>query len=262
MFYIKTLKKNEHLKLQAVKQTPELSQASLPFFLLKHFAVMPLATRIDIQERPEIGMLIPKLNKMYTLKTKSFSEGIYSFARHGRNKRNGEPYYRYLQKEINTLVSETTVELSLKETFNISWKMWKKGIENANEVNFESYEILHGDLHSGNILKFRQNIYLIDWEYLRSGPKEVEISFYLLWHYLQYADYASNFDILKQELDEFVRRKTIKSDEAFRILNILIPMWFIVDICYLTSNKLSNKKNRIEACQKMVLIYEKEIFES
>lgn len=243
--YIKHMKKNEYEKLEAVQNIPELKQIALPFMLFHNIEVMPCGQKLHYNERPDLKKLIPKLKKLYELRIKNYSEGIYSFARCGINKREQEQYYyRYIENEILSLIKGTRVSENLKNVFIISKKLWDIAIEKYRDKYFYKYEILHGDLHEGNILYWWKNIYLIDWEYLRSGPKEMELSFFLCWHYLQKSSEYSNFELLDKEIEIMKDENLIDNEIANRIKELLIPMWFIVDICYLSNGNLAFAKER------------------
>ena len=52
--------------------------------LFHNIEVMPCGQKLHHKnERPDLKKLIPKLKKLYELRIKNYSEGIYSFARCG-----------------------------------------------------------------------------------------------------------------------------------------------------------------------------------
>ena len=255
--HIKYLKEYEYEKLEAVRTIPELKQAALPFVLLKQAEIMPSGIRLHGNERPDLNRLIPKLKKMYELRVKEYSEGIYSFAKWGINRRGEEKYYyRYIEKEIRSLLQSTEIPLKLKYCFEISKEMWERAIEKYRDKYFYKYEVLHGDLHEGNILYWQGKVYLIDWEYLRSGPKEMELSFFLCWHYLQKnMGNIYGFDVLEKEIKDMEQESLLDIEMSKRIKELLIPMWFLIDICYLAKGKLAFCEERIEKVMEIVPQY-------
>lgn len=254
--HIKVLKKSEYEKLLAVRDVPELKKAALPFILFRDIEIMPSGLRLHSNERPDLRLLIPKLKKIYELRVKTYSEGIYSFARCGINRRGENPYYyRYLAKEIDSLIESVSVPTDLQESFDICLKMWNRDIAKYKDKYFYRYEILHGDLHEGNMLYWMNNIYLIDWEYLRSGPKEMELSFFLCWHYLQKTNRYTDFQLLEDELQIMIKESLIDRELYAMIKNMLIPMWFLVDICYLSKGLLAFSEERKKQLVKMLPLY-------
>lgn len=254
--HIKVLKKNEYEKLLAVRDVPELKRAALPFILFRDIEIMPSGSRLHSNERPNLKLLIPKLKKIYELRVKTYSEGIYSFARCGINRRGEDSYYyRYLAKEIDSLIESASIPTELQESFDICLKMWNIGIARYKDKYFHRYEILHGDLHEGNMLYWINNIYLIDWEYLRSGPKEMELSFFLCWHYLQNTNQYTDFQLLEEELQLMIKESLIDRELCAIIKTMLIPMWFLVDICYLSKGLLAFPEERKKQLVKMVPLY-------
>ena len=201
MIYIKRLKKNEKIKMEAVESLPEGPRIMLPHVIVGNFCIMPMARKMTQGRRADPEALADLLRPWYRRTTDAYSEGIYSFARQGRTRKTpGMPYYRYIRQEIDHLLSRTAVRPEYLEMKETAYRMWERGYEKYKDTVFWSYQYLHGDLHPGNIVSFRGQYRLIDWEDFRSGPKEMELAFYLCWDYMRWLDYGRSLqDMLEEE---------------------------------------------------------------
>ena len=252
--FIKKLKNSEYEKMKALKDL-NISNLLLPYTILGNYIIMPRGNSYSFQNRPNAYEISQALSSLYKNKIFFFSEGIYSFARQGKTHRKNDLFFKYIDKEIELLISNTILDMDLEETFNCCYTMWKKGFDIYKDTTYDSYEILHGDLHLGNILNYKNKIRLIDWEYLRSGPKELELGFYVCWEYLQNQFCFDNFSTMLNELDIFIETGLINSKERCRIISTIIPMWLLITLCYLNNGNLLYKEERILACKKATHLY-------
>ena len=263
MIYIKNLKKNEKLKLEAVEVLPGGKEVMLPHITLGNFCIMPMAKTIDQHDHPNPDKMADMLLKWYTRTTDSYSEGIYSFARKGHTKRGADnSFYRYIKREIDSITERSSIKGEYEELECCAREMWTLGYEQYKDTFFWSYNLLHGDLHTGNVVSFRGNYRLIDWENLRSGPKEIELAFYLCWDYLRWGDTYRSLDDLIDEISVFVDKRLISAQERDRILYFLIPMWMLILVLYLNNGNLLYEEDRKAACQRIIPLYKQTIFES
>lgn len=74
-----------------------------------------------------------------------------------------------------------------KKAFVITWEEYKLKIQH---VTPSKGVIIHGDIHPGNVVLFRDQIYLIDWEWCSIGPAEYDLA--MLKQYMS----AKSFDKL------------------------------------------------------------------
>ena len=263
MIYIKKLKKNEKIKMEAVESLPESRKIMLPHVILGDYCVMPMAKKMVWHQRPKPEEIADLLILWYRRTIGTYSEGIYSFARQGRTKRAPEMlYYRYIKQEIDTLLSYTNLTQDYLEVGTLAYQMWKQGYEKYKDTFFWSYNFLHGDLHSGNIVLFKGQYRLIDWENFRSGPKEIELAFYLCWDYLRWEDYEKNLQNMLDEIEIFCKKKLINTCEKERILFFLIPMWMLLLVLYLNNGNLLFEDERKKVCEKIIPLYKKEVYDA
>ena len=86
----------------------------------------------------------------------------------------------------------------------------------------------------------------------------MELSFYLIWCYCQNEQFANDFSQLRLEIEELLIQRLISKDEKERIERLLIPMWFLITICYISNGNLMYAEKRIKALNKYVPLYYKE----
>lgn len=121
------------------------------------------------------------LINFYNYKCATFTTGIYKFYSVNSlftDKQIGFviPYLLY---ELQNLINELQIsdDIILKNVINEmehslgKYYCWKP---------INGYELLHGDLHIGNIVKKGNNFLFIDFEHLRFGLKELEISNFII----------------------------------------------------------------------------------
>ena len=262
MIYIKRLKKNEKIKMQAIETLPEGKKVMLPYIVLGNFCLMPMAKRTVWYQRPDPARMAELLLLWYRRTTNTYSEGIYSFARKGRSRKDPKmPYYRYIKQEIDDLLSNTHVKQEYLKLEELAFQMWEEGYEMYKDTFFWSYNFLHGDLHSGNIVSFRGQYRLIDWENFRAGPKEIELAFYFCWDYLRWEKYERNLQDMMDEMQVFCEKNLINSCERERILYLLIPMWMLLLVVYLNNGKLLYEEERKKVCERIIPLYKKQIYD-
>lgn len=262
MIYIKKLKKNEKIKMQAVEILPEGKRIMLPHIVLGNFCLMPMAKKIVWDQRPDPVRMADLLIRWYRRTTNAYSEGIYSFARQGRTRKSLDmPYYRYIKQEIDDLLLHTDVKPEYLEIEKLACQMWEQGYETYKDTFFWSYNFLHGDMHSGNIVSFKGQYRLIDWENFRTGPKEIELAFYFCWDYLRWEHYERNLQDMLDEIQVFYEKNLISSCEKERILYLLIPMWMLLLVVYLNNGNLRFAEERKKVCEKIIPLYKQQIYD-
>ncbi len=262
MIYIKKLSANEKIKMEAAHILTEDKKIMLPYVLVGKYCIMPMAKAVVAQRRADPEKIADMLQEFYSRTVSIYSEGIYSFARQGWTRNSPDmPFYRYIKQELDSLYSHTVVKPEYARLEEISRRMWEKGYEEYKDTFFWSYNYLHGDLHTGNIVNFLGEYRLIDWENLRSGPKEIELAFYMCWDYFLYDDHEKNLQSLMNEVNIFETKGLINSGERDRILYLVIPMWMVLIILYLNNGNLMFEDKRKKSCEQLIPLYKSMIFD-
>lgn len=258
MIYIKHLRHNEKIKMQAAETIDEKRAVMLPHIVVGDWCAMPMARGMGKGGRPEPTEFVRLMRQWYGRTTGAFSEGIYSFARQGRTARApGTLYYRYLGQEVDSLLSQSEILPEYAGLFDAALEMWEQGLARYRDTQFWSYHILHGDLHLGNVVRYRGQLRLIDWENLRSGPKEMELAFYLCWDHFRRSDYPYLVSRIPEEAAVFREEGLINEWEQERILHCLIPLWMLLLVVYLNNGSLLFADERKRACEKVLPQYRK-----
>lgn len=248
--------------MQAVETLPQGKQVMLPHILLGDFCLMPMAKKLVWNQRPDPARMADLLIRWYGRTTNSYSEGIYSFARKGRTRKAPNmPYYRYIKQEIDDLLLHTDIKPEYLEIEKLACRMWEQGYELYKDTFFWSYNFLHGDMHSGNIVSFRGQYRLIDWEYFRTGPKEIELAFYLCWDYFRWENCTRNLQNMLDEIQVMQEKKLISLYEKERILYLLIPMWMLLLVVYLNNGFLLFEEERKKVCDKIIPLYKQQVYD-
>ena len=119
------------------------------------------------------------LRPLHEIRSDCFSPGIYSFMASGEQP-GDSPYEEYLLRELNALAEAAGGRDSLEDSM---YEAVLKGLRQmpAGPADPRGFCLLHGDLYAGNILSCDGRYALIDFEYLRFGPKEMEWAFLLFW---------------------------------------------------------------------------------
>lgn len=102
-------------------------------------------------------------NSLYQKKSCTFCDSLYKYIDFQTNENS---YKKHIQHYLNFLISK------------VSEKGFKKEIPDLFKIDFEPkfYSLIHGDLHIGNIVSKNNELLLIDYEYLKYGEIEIEIS--------------------------------------------------------------------------------------
>lgn len=137
------------------------------------------------------------LSKFYWQKSSTWSKGIYAFWCSGIEFC-GLRYTEYLKNELQEIFKLCGVEQSsfVRKIYN---SVEKYISDNYYEV--DEFSLLHGDLYLGNILTYNNEYKLIDFEFVRYGPKNLEIAFVLFW------------DIISEDNEDFRQKRFNKSIE-------------------------------------------------
>lgn len=260
MIYIKKIDKFEKRNIRLLKEI-NLDKLMLPSTEFLYYSIMVKAEVVNFNERADVRQIANLLDDLYEKRVPTFSTGIYAFMGSQQTVNADEPYYLHLEREVERIVQKTRIDTDKKYYFNMAYEMYRSKIKGVRNLKLDNYVLLHGDLHSRNIVKWKNSYKLIDWEYLQMGLREIEIAYYLIWDYLGNIDYYDDFERLKYEINIFELRGLISLEERQRILNIIIPMFFVLCICYSEMNILLHKNSRLNACRMVIPEYYSKIYQ-
>lgn len=141
------------------------------------------------------------LSKMYRVSFSRFSSGFYAFWGTTEIPKEREKYGIYLSRVLKKI----PVSGEWQELYDFCNTMLNKHIDELN--GFCRFHLLHGDLHLGNILLYKMHYKLIDFEFMRVGPIEIELVFLFYWSVV--CSYHSRLLDKKKEFDSFVDRNQL-----------------------------------------------------
>lgn len=198
------------------------------------------------------------LCKLYAVQSPNFTPGIYSFfdtSICNNNTTTGESLYldyvvmeqqnifRNCGKYIKPIVIRT-----YSESINQFFKWCKR---NRNSF-IPEYVLLHGDLFIGNILFYHNAYKLIDLEFLRFGPKELEIAFLLCWDFISnpmlklYSHY-----VISKNIDALVAAKIIKETDVLSIVNGFMPLIVSLASIAASANLYTDSNVILDGCNSL-----------
>lgn len=128
-----------------------------------------------------IGLYHQAIKPFHEIKFTNYMPGLYCFISAAPPEQTDD-YLSYLDKLVQTQVFSVGQNSVLREAYAACHKSICK-MREAQAV-IDSFSLLHGDLHNGNILAYNGRYALIDFEYLRVGPSELEWAFLLFWDYI------------------------------------------------------------------------------
>lgn len=166
------------------------------------------------------------------IEVKSFTQGFYSHMSSGVL-HNESDYRLYLVRELSELLPYSDDKLTdpkYAAFFQVRYAI-EKLIDEGVEIN--QFCLLHGDLYNGNILMYDGKYSMIDFEYVRFGPTQLEWAFLLCWDLMTEFDLSKRHRILHKVLDEvqILKRKHILKEIDFRlIVDVFLPAIVSVSI--------------------------------
>lgn len=194
------------------------------------------------------------LSELYKVRSSQYTPGIYSFFASSLENDDVNIEQQYLQHlmieqqrifhqygdHIEPIVAQTYSESSMQFT------KWCK--ENLNSFTTE-YVLLHGDLFIGNILLYRNEYKIIDLEFLRYGPKELEIAFLLCWDFISnpmltmYAHY-----IISKNIDALLTAKIVNRSDVIAIVKGFMPLIVSLACIAASSNIYADSHIILDGC--------------
>ncbi len=191
---------------------------------------------------------------MYQCHSDDYSPGIYSFMGSG-SASDGTTYLSYLLHEVDLVLSDIP-KAQDADVYLGSYRQFKRACKVIGDKFQPDYCLLHGDLFIGNILVYQDQFRLIDFEFLRFGPLEVELAFLLCWDLIGHKELAEySAYVIARDLDALVHSKSISYDSAFVIKECLIPMFVLLAWHNASVGIYSDSDSILEGCSAFWHIY-------
>lgn len=243
MMYEKEITKNERELLSLLDELG-LSSITVPYQVDGNKLIMQKGDSLpDIEKTPlDIVSLYQQcLSKLYMYHNNFFSLGIYGIFRSENTECNESNYYLYLKNEVNRIINELEKHLmpELVAVYKNALSLFEMEFSSYREYFEEktSFELLHGDLFAGNILLYNKQYVLIDFEYMRFGPKISEISFLLLWDIISMPQINKRARFLNDEIEKIQKNKIITERECEIIKKVYIPLYIVLICLYVSAGR-------------------------
>lgn len=236
-----------------------LTDVTIPYTLCGDSLVMEEGRQVDRQKCSVESIYRSCLKKLYSFRQTSFSPGIYAFYGAPISPKKGESYSEYLRGQIKALQPEIRANVA-QEQIAIADAAYARLVSNFKEhyakiESVNSFELLHGDLHIGNILEYRGEYRLIDFEFARFGPKACEIAFLLCWEYIVGLRDCRDISSIDEELQSLCRCQAISSDEVILIKQIYIPIFIVLAMISSEKQVYRDSVEIAQAVEKFALVY-------
>lgn len=198
------------------------------------------------------------LCKLYAVKSSNFTPGIYSFFNSficNNNTTAGESLYLdYVVMEQQNIFRNCGkyIKPIVVRTYSESINQFAKWCERNRNSFMPEYVLLHGDLFIGNILFYHNAYKLIDLEFLRFGPKELEIAFLLCWDFISnpmlklYSHY-----VISKNIDALVAAKIIKEADVLSIINGFMPLIVSLACIAASANLYTDSNIILDGCNSL-----------
>lgn len=188
------------------------------------------------------------LKAFYSIHTSSFTNGIYCFMNTNADKDEKEADYRtHLLSELERITACVAQDNQCKDIISELLKKVKSTTHKLffNNQVIDDFCLLHGDLYLGNILSIKDNYALIDFEYLRFGPPEIEWAFLLFWDLLAEDNRELRSRLLeKVKLEmQLVKDAQILTDfQIWLIKELYLPVILCSSLSYAAMNKYKDSQ--------------------
>lgn len=199
------------------------------------------------------------LSNLYSYRNKKYSKGIYCFLQSSQCIEKAKNYYEYLKEEINCIEKQylDTIDVSLKESYDMFMKFSKHNLDRYKNyfIGLTEFELLHGDLFSGNVLQYNNRNVLIDFEYIRFGPFIAELAFALCWDIISDFESCWTINQLYDKTESLLINKIITIEEKNIILNFYIPLYASLAMLFASAGKYNNSDIIKKGVKKFVMQY-------
>ena len=239
----KKINMREYAALISLQQLG-LSHITLPFECLETELVMPFANSISPQKLSLSQIYRDCLKDLYSIKSDSFSPGVYAFYGSQVIPQGSDTYGAYLQRQIQDI--NNVVEKSQFEVVRSIAKYCRKSLNLGLERHYDSlnnlskFSLLHGDLHTGNILVYHNQYKLIDFEFLRFGPRQLELAFLMSWDYISGEQPFPTTADMAKKTSCIATIFSLSEEEEQQIVDVFLPLIILLGIDGVNTNRFAN----------------------
>ena len=180
--------------------------------------------------------------------SKKFSPGFYCHM-NSLTKIDESDYRLYLLQEIKENIGRAVDKGKKYDEKYIIYREVEKTIRWLidKKVEINQFYLLHGDLYNGNILYYQGKYAMIDFEYVRFGPSQLEWAFLLFWDLIVESNTEKRENFMKKVRDDIITLKmhgVIDDMDIKMILELYLP-------CIVCLSMNSCDMGLFEACEEI-----------
>lgn len=242
---IKKFLSNEENEIFSLLETLGLQNITVPYSRNENTLTMEKGKTLLYDSIDLAKLYFDVLYKMYSYRNTKYSKGIYCFLQSSQCEEvKAKNYYEYLKEEIDCIEKKyiVTIDVSLQEIYYKLLAISRDNLDKYKKyfIGLTEFELLHGDLFSGNILQYNERYVLIDFEYMRFGPFISEIAFILCWDIISDVESCWNIRLLYDKIQSILINNIITEEEKEIILNFYIPLYSSLAMLFVSAGKYDN----------------------
>jgi hypothetical protein len=179
--------------------------------------------------------------KLYKHKHKDFSKGIYKYfysIDSCQNEQINKCYIPYLLEELEKEIQQLNIQNN-PQIIHLINECYDRANLFLNWRPSNGFNLLHGDLHIGNIVRKNEDYFLIDYEYVRYGAKELEIANYII-SCLIFCGMHNNANTLNKVCNRYLTM--LKQSNLFHYNLFLLFLLLLSTLYYITAFIKNNEK--------------------
>lgn len=208
-----------------------LTHITVPFEIEQSTLIMAQGEPVEGAARLIESVYRDCLADLYSVKSARYSPGLYAFYGTPEVPSPGEPYGHYLARQSSSLLKslEGCSFVIIRSIATFCSELLRKSFQKHMSAldSQETFSLLHGDLHSGNILQYRGAYKLIDFEFMRFGSVSMEIAFLLFWDYITGEAPFPPWDELRRLATRTGSMCCLSSEETAQITDVFLPVFLL-----------------------------------
>ena len=254
---MKTHKKtisNQEIEIIALLKELSLAENTLIHSVQNNILIEYEGYHIERAKWRIIKMYKEAIMPFHSIHSKRFTPGIYSFMSSNMLS-NETDYRRYLLSELERIIVINSPESETTHLKKEIYTVAKTEIEGLirNDIEIKDFCLLHGDLYNGNILIYDDRYSLIDFEYLRFGPSQMEWAFLLFWDTITELNNHKRkncVNSIMQNIAELKEAGILTNTCHMLIINMFLPVLLCTVLQYCENKKYENTAEILQGISK------------
>lgn len=182
----------------------------------------------------------------HSIKSDDFSPGFYCHLNLMQDVKEKD-YRVYMLNGIRKTINYT---ISKEDSNDVKYKIYKEIEKTINglikdDFKINQFNLLHGDLYNGNVLFLNGKYSLIDFEYIRFGPFQLEWAFLLFWDLIVENDIEKRkifFNKIRNDLRILKTNHILNNSDMRLIIELYLPSIVCLSLNSCDRNVYTNEK--------------------